>query len=140
MNPNDIKKMNQQVNEAETKRAMQIAIAKSHVEWFERQSMVINRLVELLPHPGVQPGSMEHFEHRLKALCFACFGLAARFDVEFDKLIGFGKLYYDEAKSRLAATAEVQAAKPEEGVVSTLEQDRAERSETLEAAPATGAP
>lgn len=108
MKASDIAKVNQKLNEQETQRALQIALAKSHVEWFERQSMVINRLVELLPHPGIQPGSQEHHEHRLKALCFACFGLAAKYQVPLDKLMDFGKMYYDEARARIDAQTKIE--------------------------------
>lgn len=117
MKPTDLERAIKQQDQIAAQHEMARNIAKSHVEHWERQGATFQRILELLPHPGVEGDAI--YQHRLKAAALFAFGLAARYQVPFDDFVKYGKEYYDVQLERVQTANRIEeqlnAAKKAEG-------------------------
>jgi hypothetical protein len=89
--------------------AYEKAILQSQIQWWERQAALCNKLIETLPHPSIEPGSDEHFQHRVKAIMLACFGICGRYEVPFEDVVKYGREFYDMAVERKRTAEKIKA-------------------------------
>jgi hypothetical protein len=107
LKPTDLEKAVKQQEQIEAQRAYTKAVAESHVSHWERQGAVFQRVLELLPHPGVEGDAI--YQHRLKAAALFSFGLAASYQVPFDDFVAFGREYYNVKLERVQNANRIEA-------------------------------
>ena len=97
--------------------------------WARQQAEACRAMLLALPHPAVAFKSLEHYRGQLNAMVVLLFESAARWGIEFDKVMEAGRPIFDmenakrldrEAKEKEAAEITEKAAKAREAELESV--------------------